>query len=96
MYILGNYSSLSNQKDADLCLKCTKIRLEGRVGRGGKGPTYKEREEGKGPASKRDGRERKEERGDGKGGGGNSPCPRSQGEYRINTASWLSVGDHTS
>jgi len=22
-----NYSSLSNQKDANLCLKCTKIRL---------------------------------------------------------------------
>jgi len=57
---------------------------EGKGGRGGEGPTYKERGgayllgegrkgSGRRPTSKGGGREGREERGDGKGGGENSP-----------------------
>jgi len=78
-----NYSSLSNQKGVNLCLKCIKIRLVA-------GPTGQKLMHSSRSPSCNGGlggrREGREEGGDGKGGEGNSPKVKVG---RINTASNL-------
>jgi len=94
----GNYSSLSNAKGANLCQKCTKIRLatglrpnplgerisSPRLPSRNEGPMLLKRgREGDGATLKGDGRG-KEERGDGKEGEVNSPKVKVS---KINTGS---------
>jgi len=64
--------SLSNQNDANLCLKCAKIRLAAGLRPHPLGELMRCRPQW-GPTSKREGREGRTGRGDGKGGDGILP-----------------------